>query len=193
MNSVRYYVALVVLLSVPPGLLLWFIIHPFASFWRRLGPVWTYSILVLPMVAMMVGLFLVRKPLLTVDFGTRYELIAVGVLVMVGAFTIGIKRKKHLTFGILAGLPELSQQRYPGKLLTEGLYAKIRHPRYVEAFLGILGYALIANYLAPYFLVLLSIPIIFLIVALEERELRDRFGEEYEEYCRNVPRFLPKF
>lgn len=193
MNSVRYYVALVVLLSVPPGLLLWFIIHPFASFWRRLGPVWTYSILVLPMVAMMVGLFLVRKPLLTIDFGTRYELIAVGVLVMVGAFTIGIKRKKHLTFGILAGLPELSQQRYPGKLLTEGLYAKIRHPRYVEAFLGILGYALIANYLAPYFLVLLSIPIIFLIVALEERELRDRFGEEYEEYCRNVPRFLPKF
>ncbi len=193
MNSVRYYVALVVLLSVPPGLLLWFIIHPFASFWRRLGPVWTYSILVLPMVAMMVGLFLVRKPLLTIDFGTRYELIAVGVLVMVGAVTIGIKRKKHLTFGILAGLPELSQQRYPGKLLTEGLYAKIRHPRYVEAFLGILGYALIANYLAPYFLVLLSIPIIFLIVALEERELRDRFGEEYEEYCRNVPRFLPKF
>ena len=193
MNSVRYYVALVVLLSVPPGLLLWFIIHPFASFWRRFGPVWTYSILVLPMVAMMVGLFFVRKPLLTVDFGTRYGLIAVGVLVMVGAFTIGIKRKKHLTFGILAGLPELSEQRYPGKLLTEGLYAKIRHPRYVEAFLGILGYALIANYLAPYFLVLLSIPIIFLIVALEERELRDRFGEEYEEYCRNVPRFLPKF
>ncbi len=193
MNSVRYYVALVVLLSVPPGLLLWFIIHPFASFWRRFGPVWTYSILVLPMVAMMVGLFFVRKPLLTVDFGTRYVLIAVGVLVMVGAFTIGIKRKKHLTFGILAGLPELSEQRYPGKLLTEGLYAKIRHPRYVEAFLGILGYALIANYLAPYFLVLLSIPIIFLIVALEERELRDRFGEEYEEYCRNVPRFLPKF
>ncbi len=193
MHSVRYYVALVVLLSVPPGLLLWFIIHPFASFWRRFGPVWTYSILVLPMVAMMFGLFLVRKPLLTIDFGTRYELIAVGVLVMVGAVTIGIKRKKHLTFGILAGLPELSQQRYPGKLLTEGLYAKIRHPRYVEAFLGILGYALIANYLAPYFLVLLSIPIIFLIVALEERELRDRFGEEYEEYCRNVPRFLPKF
>jgi protein-S-isoprenylcysteine O-methyltransferase Ste14 len=193
MNSVRYYVALVVLLSVPPGLLLWFIIHPFASFWRRLGPVWTYSILVLPMVAMMFGLFLVRKPLLTVDFGTRYGLIAVGVLVMVGAFTIGIKRKKHLTFGILVGLPELSEQRYPGKLLTEGLYAKIRHPRYVEAFLGILSYALIANYLAPYVLVLLSIPIVFLIVALEERELRDRFGEEYEEYCRNVPRFLPKF
>jgi protein-S-isoprenylcysteine O-methyltransferase Ste14 len=29
-------------------------------------------------------------------------------------------------------------------------------------------------------------------VLLEERELRDRFGAEYEEYCRRVPRYIPK-
>ena len=27
---------------------------------------------------------------------------------------------------------------------------------------------------------------------LEERELRERFGTEYEDYCRRVPRYLPK-
>ena len=31
-----------------------------------------------------------------------------------------------------------------------------------------------------------------LIAVLEERELRDRFGEEYEAYCRKVSRFLPR-
>ena len=38
----------------------------------------------------------------------------------------------------------------------------------------------------------LCVPTLYLIVLLEERELRDRFGEEYEAYCRRVPRFVPK-
>jgi len=29
------------------------------------------------------------------------------------------------------------------------------------------------------------------VVRLEERELRDGFGAEYEDYCRRVPRYLP--
>jgi len=38
----------------------------------------------------------------------------------------------------------------------------------------------------------LSLPLIYFIVRLEERELRERFGTAYEEYCRQVPRFVPK-
>jgi protein-S-isoprenylcysteine O-methyltransferase Ste14 len=30
------------------------------------------------------------------------------------------------------------------------------------------------------------------VVRLEERELRERFGTAYEEYCRRVPRFVLK-
>ncbi len=102
------------------------------------------------------------------------------------------KGRKHLTFGILSGLPELSKEQYPGTLLTEGIYAKIRHPRYVEVFLAVLAYAFAANYLAPYVLALVSVPAIYLIVILEERELKKRFGEAYEEYGRRVPRFIPR-
>ena len=32
-----------------------------------------------------------------------------------------------------------------------------------------------------------------LVVHVEEPELRRRFGPSYEEYCRRVPRWLPRF
>jgi protein-S-isoprenylcysteine O-methyltransferase Ste14 len=57
--------------------------------------------------------------------------------------------------------------------------------------LALLGYALIANYLALYLVFALWLPALSLIVRLEESELRERFGPAYEEYCCRVPRFVP--
>ncbi len=192
MNTFRYIVALVVLISLPPGLLLWFCIHPFADFWRKFGPVWTYTLLGIPMIGVMVAIFLMRRSLLAIDFGTNYLLMALAIVCLLGSAILSRKRRRYLTFGILAGLPELSQEQYPGTLLTEGIYATIRHPRYVEAFLAVLAYAFTANYLALYLLALVSVPAIYLIVVLEERELKKRFGEAYEDYGRRVPRFIPR-
>lgn len=192
MNTARYVLALAVVLAYPPGLLLWLAIHPLANFWRRLGPVWTYVILGVPTLAYIAGALLARDWIMAVDFGMSYPLTALAVLALLAAARLTIRRRKHLTISILSGLPELSVRRYPGRLLTGGPYARIRHPRYVEAFLWTLAYALFANYLAPYLVLIGALPVIHLIVVLEERELRDRFGEEYIEYCRRVPRFVPR-
>ena len=192
MNSVRYFIAVVVLVAHPPGVLLWFVIHPIAGFWRKLGAGWTYAILGLPVVGMMVGLFAVRAQLVSTDFGTSLPLIALGVICLAFATTITVKSKKHLTMAILSGFPELSRSGDKGKLLTEGIYGRIRHPRYVEVILWVLGYALIANYLGMYIMFALTVPAIYFIVVLEERELRDRFGSAYEEYSERVPRFFPR-
>ena len=192
MNTARYVVAVVLMMSLPPGVFLWFFIHPFASFWRRLGPVWTYSILSVPVVLYMVGVFLARDLLVGVDYGTSYVTIAVAVICVAGGAWIAIARRKLLTAGVLSGLPELSEERYPGKLLCEGIYGRIRNPRYIEVFLFSLAYALFANFLGPYIMVLIFVPAIHVVVLIEERELRERFGDVYEEYCRRVPRFFPR-
>jgi len=68
----------------------------------------------------------------------------------------------------------------------------MRHPRYAGATLGLLSMALFSNYLAPYILLLIWFPALYLITFLEEKELIVRFGEEYREYQRNIPRFIPK-
>jgi len=92
----------------------------------------------------------------------------------------------------ILGLPELAPDQRPQRLITTGVYAIIRHPRYVQIFLGLLGSALIANYLVLYLVVALWLPGIYVIVRLEEKELRDRFGPAYDEYRHRVPRFLPR-
>jgi protein-S-isoprenylcysteine O-methyltransferase Ste14 len=62
----------------------------------------------------------------------------------------------------------------------------------MQLLIAFVGYALVANNLAVYLIVALWIPGIFVIVHLEERELRAHFGDIYDAYCRRVPRFLPK-
>jgi len=191
-NSVRYVLAILVIASFPPALLLWLAIHPFAAFWRQVGPVWTYAILGLPVAGYMVGVWLFRKTLLGPDLGTNvFTMILAGL-----AFGMAVLLKRsvvtQLRFAALSGIPELSKEKYPGKLLTEGIYNRVRNPRYIEALLWVLAYALFANYLGSYIVVVLGLPLILFVVRLEERELRERFGTAYEEYCRRVPRFVPK-
>jgi protein-S-isoprenylcysteine O-methyltransferase Ste14 len=137
-------------------------------------------------------LFAKRSLLLGADLGTSWPLVALAAIWVTLAGSIARHRIKLLRFSILVGTPELSPAAYPGRLLTEGIYARIRHPRYVEVTMWVLGYALLANYTGTYLLWLLGLPTLHLVVLLEERELRQRFGADYDEYARRVPRYLPR-
>ena len=193
MNDVRYYVALIILMSLAPAVSLWFLIHPFGAFWRSLSPWITYTVLGFVTVALMAPAFVFRRQLLAVDFGTSYLTMALGVVAAVMGSVIALKRKRHLTFKILSGVPQVSANEYPGRLLTEGIYSRLRHPRYVEVVLWVLGYALVANYPSLYAAAVLTPPALLLIVCLEERELEERFGEDWRAYKARVPRFVPRF
>jgi protein-S-isoprenylcysteine O-methyltransferase Ste14 len=55
------------------------------------------------------------------------------------------------------------------------------------------SFALMANNLATYVNWIVAIPSVLVIVHIEERELCDRFGAEYNAYCERVPRFAPRW
>jgi protein-S-isoprenylcysteine O-methyltransferase Ste14 len=191
MDTLRHIVAVVVVISLPPAIFYWVVIHPFAAFWRRVGGHWGIAAASVVLVGMMAGLFFVRGALLGPDLGTHLGTTVSGVVFLTVAIVMAVKRKRHLTFRILAGVPEVSSAD-PGKLLTEGPYSLIRHPRYVEVFVGTLGYALIANYVGGYVVTAACIPALLGLVVMEERELRDRFGQAYADYSARVPRFIPR-
>jgi protein-S-isoprenylcysteine O-methyltransferase Ste14 len=192
MNSVRYVLALILVVSGAPTLFFWLLIHSFVRFWRTVGPGWTYAVVWAIMGLGMAGVYRARAPLLSVEFGKSYALMIPGAICLGLAVWFGLLVHRQLAMKTLLGLPELAPDRHPTRLITEGLYARVRHPRYLQFLLGLLGYALIANFLAVYVVCALWVADIYVIVLLEEKELRDRFGREYEEYRRRVPRFVPR-
>ncbi|MCP5110745.1 MAG: isoprenylcysteine carboxylmethyltransferase family protein [bacterium] len=192
MDTARYSIALFLIMLTPGVFVYWISIHPFVSFWRRQGARATIILHCLMMAALGVVAFLLRKPILATDYGTNYWLIAAAVPIYV--FSVILRRRLfgHLTIRTLAGVPELSAGDAKGELLTEGVYAKARHPRYAQIFLAFVALALIANHLATYIIAVAAVPWIYLVVYFEERELRNRFGEAYDDYRARVPRFLPR-
>lgn len=81
---------------------------------------------------------------------------------------------------------------YAKDLVTEGIYGHIRNPMYVGNVLICLGVAVASNEVV---MALAAVPLAAFayaaIVAAEEHYLRGKFGDAYEAYCRDVPRWAP--
>ena len=191
MDRIRYYLGVVILILVPLGLLYWLIIHGWARWWRRWGPIRSY-LTVLPVLASLgVLLFQRRGQLLSVNFGTNWSLIGIALVLSCPMTWLEFRYWRQLSISTLVGIPELSQQR-KGRLLREGIYGVVRHPRYLSAGIGMIANALIVNYLGVYVLLIAVVPPGYLMLVLEERELLGRFGDAYREYQRDVPRLIPR-
>ena len=193
MNTFRHCLTLLMLMFMPGAVLFWFLIHPFVRFWRRLGLRRSMAVQFTLLAAYVAGVFLLRKTLLAVDFGTNPILIAWAVPILAASIVLRLQISRQLRFSTLGGLPELAPESHPQPLLTEGIYARVRHPRYLEVLLVMASLTLIANNLAAYVNWIIGIPSVLAIVRIEERELRHRFGMEYDAYCARVPRFVPRW
>ena len=81
----------------------------------------------------------------------------------------------------------------PQELVASGLYRYVRNPMYVSVLTIILGHFLCFGYwyLLAYLAFFFLMTHLF-VTGYEEPDLRKRFGASYEEYLRQVPRWIPK-
>ncbi|MBZ5502457.1 MAG: isoprenylcysteine carboxylmethyltransferase family protein [Acidobacteriia bacterium] len=181
------WLAAVVLFLQLPIPLYWFVVHPLVKFWRG-HPKAAYFIGVLcswpPVTAAMV---VFRRALFHPGWPHAAAL-ASGLALIVLEGWIFWRVQRDLGGARLVGKTELSGG---GEVARSGIYARIRHPRYTGSFLAILGACLLAGTRLLWMVALAWAMLTRVAIALEERELRARFGETYEEYCRRVPRFVP--
>jgi protein-S-isoprenylcysteine O-methyltransferase Ste14 len=83
----------------------------------------------------------------------------------------------------------------PQKLVVVGFYRYVRNPMYVGFFIGWLGLGVVFGRAsqAALTVALVAVAAVALFVPIyEEPILRKMFGEPYKDYCKNVPRWIPR-
>lgn len=81
----------------------------------------------------------------------------------------------------------------PKVFVATGPYRWVRNPVVITLILTVLGEAIYLT--SPGILLLVILGMLFAqyqVTCIEEPRLRDRFGESYADYCRRVPRWIPR-
>jgi protein-S-isoprenylcysteine O-methyltransferase Ste14 len=182
------YCALVVFFFNLPVPFYWFILHPFGRFWSRRIPTAFRVAGYDSWGAGLIFIVLLRRHLLAAT--------APSILVVIVAFALFALDFLFLRAALqdLGGLKLVGHAELTGRaeLITEGLYKRMRHPRYTGMILGVIGACLLAGAEFTWFTGALWFLCTMMCIVLEEREMRRRFGAAYEAYSRATPRFLPK-
>ena len=131
-------------------------------------------------------LFVPSRPLLP-DYRVA---VAVGLVVvlsgqLIRAVTVG------LDYIVRGGR---DRQVYAEHLVQGGIFAHCRNPLYVGNYLILLGVGLTSNSLLFFCIAMPFFTFVYrAIIAAEENFLRNKFGREFDDYCRRVNRIWPRF
>lgn len=178
--------AIVVLAFEMPVPLYWLLLHGPVSFWRRhLRAAFPLAVLAAwGMVDFLLYRF--RAEFFRSQISLAPALLGI-LMIALDVFTFS-GSEAALGSRRIVGHAELTGAR---ELIARGLYARVRHPRYLGMMAGVLGACLIvalpALWLAGFVWFLLAL----LSIGAEERELRARLGPAYAAYAEHVPALLP--
>ena len=94
---------------------------------------------------------------------------------------------------VAEGWRRIHAARRKNTLMTDGIYAYMRHPQYTGLFLIVFGEGVVHW---PTILSVLAFPIIVAaytyLAKREERQMLEQFGDAYRAYQRRVPMFFPR-
>lgn len=112
----------------------------------------------------------------------RFIRFPIGIILLISAGYLAISTLK-IVFG---------EVRKPPVVIRDGAYNYCRHPMYLSEILLYIGLLFISMSLAAFIVLLLGIGFLYFLCRYEERLLIDRFGDEYRQYMREVPMWIPR-
>ena len=110
--------------------------------------------------------------------------------VLPGLVIMFISIKKY--FVALSGIRKVMGESEIVELKVNGIHKLVRHPLYSGTILFVWGLFFIFPYLNNLICVVLLTLYVWVGVLFEENKLMLVFGEQYEKYSREVPRFFPR-
>jgi protein-S-isoprenylcysteine O-methyltransferase Ste14 len=182
------WIAAIVLFLQLPIPLYWFVLHPAKDFWSTRRNAAYITALLFSWLPVTVALILFHRELLRPTWPPVWRFAVGDALIILEGLMFWLVRR-DLGGARLVGATELSGG---GEVAEAGIYARLRHPRYAGSFLAIVGACMLAATGALWVVAALWTLLTGVAIAMEERELGSRFGAAYREYCRRVPRFMPR-
>ena len=91
MDDIRYFAALLAVVVYPPAVFFWILVHPLTGFWRRIGLVLSYIIILSFLVGIAIWIYHFRDVTLAVDFGTNWLLISLAAILFGAGMVIEIR------------------------------------------------------------------------------------------------------
>lgn len=80
---------------------------------------------------------------------------------------------------------------YTNRLITNGIFAYTRNPMYLALLLALIAFSFFWQADFPYISSVIFIMLTtYLQILPEEEKLREKFGQDYVDYCKRVPRWL---
>jgi protein-S-isoprenylcysteine O-methyltransferase Ste14 len=171
--------------------LFWTPVHFAPGFFRKLR-FFTYIMPLFTLLPVAYLIFRNRAFLMNYKIDLPLFVNGIGIVLFILGTSLHIWTAKLLGILGIIGVPEVFS-KIKESLVTAGPFSIVRHPTYLAHTLMFSGVFFITGVKAVGILTVMDLIVInAVIIPLEERELLRRFGEEYQEYKKNVPsRFFP--
>lgn len=160
-------------------------VHPGIAYWRKhQKAAYAVGLAAWPVVG--IGLVVFRHDLFLTQYPAACRIVTGGALIV---FELWLFRRASHDLGTarFVGKTELSGG---GEVVSSGIYGRMRNPRYFGSFLSIVGAGLLAGTACLWIVAAIWTAMMRVAIGFEEREMRNRFGKVYIEYCRRVARFF---
>lgn len=188
----KYSIALITILLWPAIPLFWIPVHGCPRLFKRLG-LFTYILPVIIWPPVAIALFLKREFLLSGGFVFPFVLTAAGLLTFAAGGLLQLWTGRLLSLVRITGMAEVSQ-KFESRLVVKGAFKYLRHPTYLSHTLMLAGLFLLTGYVSVGIVALLDFVLNYaIIIPLEERELLERFGDDYRQYMMKTPKYFPRF
>lgn len=180
------WLACVIYATIPS---FWFLIHPRVDYWRKQRS--PYRIVVPAWVAMWIVLAVITARWHDIVlYSSKWAWLPAA-----GLFAIGLllyaRSGKDFSAAQLGGIPEIVPNHREQRLVTWGIRSRVRHPVYTAHLCEMLAWSIGTGLVVCYALAAFAIITGTFMIRMEDRELEQRFGEEYRRYRKRVPAILP--
>jgi protein-S-isoprenylcysteine O-methyltransferase Ste14 len=75
------------------------------------------------------------------------------------------------------------------RVVNKGIYGIVRHPQYLSYILLVIGFTLLSQNWIILIIAIITISLFYYHTLQEEKDLKEKFQNEYITYCQTVPRF----